>query len=313
MLKDEFGVCREGRPMRFVRVVTAVACFAGAAVVTLASEQDAIKSVTAAGGKLQYDKVGKKRVVGSVSLKGTKATDAVLKDLPEFPALSRFDLRDAPNVTAAGVAALARAKKLQVVELEGVVVSDDTVKALAAATSLTELRLTGGELTDDGVKALATLTRLQTLTLAKPGAVRGTTVPALVTLKELTTLTVSGCPLGDLGGWAALKKLPKLTTLSLPRTEVTDGGLKELGQLAQLTSLTLDGAPITDAGLPELARLKALKSLSLLDTKLTDKAVSVLSGMAQLTYLNVSEKQIGKDGADALKKALPKCDVDVAK
>ena len=95
---------------------------------------------------------------------------------------------------------------------------------------------------------------------------------------------------------------------------MTDAGLKELGQfVAQLTSLTLDGSPITDAGLPELARIKALKSLSVLDTKITDKAVPILSEMKQLTYLNVSEKQIGKDGADALKKALPKCDVDVAK
>jgi hypothetical protein len=296
-----------------LRASCAVICFAAAVLVTAGSEPDAIKSVTAAGGKLSYDKISKKRVVGSAVLTGTKITDANMKDLLEFAALTRVELRDAPNVTAAGIADLAKAKKLQVVELRGAVVSDDATKALAAATGLTELRLADGPLTDDGVKSLAALTRLQTLSLSQNTKVRGATVPALVAFKELNTLSVSGCPLGDLEGWSALKKMSKLTTLSLSRAEVTDAGLKEIGQLAQLTTLTLDGTPITDAGLPELARLKALKSLSLVDTKITEKAVPILSGLKQLTYLNLSEKQVGKDGAEELKKALPKCDVDVAK
>jgi Leucine-rich repeat (LRR) protein len=299
--------------MRVFRVLMAVVCFVGAVLVTAGSEPEAIKSVSAAGGKLQFDKVGKKRVVGSASLKGAKITDPIMKDLLEFPSLTRVDLRDAPNVTATGIADLARVKKLQTLELQGAVVSDDAAKALAVATGLTELKLSEGGLTDDGVKDFAALTKLQSLTLLKNAKIRGTTVPALVTLKELTNLSVSGCTLGDLAGWSALKKLPKLTNLSLTSAEVTDAGLKELGQVAQLTSITLDGSPITDAGLHELVRMKALQRLSVLDTKITEKAVPILSEMKQLTYLNVSEKQIGKDGAEALKKALPKCDVDVVK
>jgi internalin A len=299
--------------MRPSRLLGAFACFALGVAAAVAAEADAVKNVTAAGGKVQYDKIGKKRTVGGVSLRGAKATDAVMKDLLEFPELSRFELRDAPKVTAAGVADLARAKKLQTVELQGAVVTDESVKALAAATSINELKVADGALTDDGVKELAALTKLRSLSLLQNRKVRGTTVPALVAAKELTSLTVTNCALGDLADWSALKKLTKLTSLGLTRGEVTDAGLKELGQLTQVNILTLDGCPVTDAGLPELARMKGLQRLSLLDTKITDKAVPVLSQMKQLAYLNVSEKQIGKDGAEALKKALPKCDVDVAK
>jgi hypothetical protein len=299
--------------MRAVRVLGAVACFGITVGWIVGAEPDAIKSVTAAGGQIQYDKIGKKRVVGGVVLKGAKTTDAVMKNLLEFPALTRFELRDASNVTAAGIADLAKSKKLQVVTLQGAVVSDETAQALAAAPTITELRFEEGALTDDGVKHLAALSKLQALALTQTPKVRGTTVPALVTLKEMNSLTLSGCTLGDLAGWSALKKLPKMTSLSLGRSEVTDAGAKELGQLTQLTYLSLDGSPITDAALTDLARLKALKNLSLMDTKITEKAVDVLGGMKQLVYLGVSEKQVGKAGAEALKKALPKCDVEVAK
>lgn len=299
--------------MRALRILAAVACFAVAVGATVGSEPDAIKSVTAAGGKLQYDKIAKKRVVGGVALKGAKATDETLKDLLEFPALTHVELRDAPNVTAAGVAEFAKAKKLQKVELQGAIASDDAAKALAAATALTELRLAGGGLTDDGVAQLAALTKLQSLALTQNPKVRGATVPALVAAKDLNNLTLSDCPLGDLAGWAALKKLPKLTNLFLLQAGVTDAGLKELGQLTQLTSLALDGSPVTEAGLAELVRLKGLKSLRVMDTQITEKAAAVLSQMKQLTYLGVSEKHIGKADAEALKKALPKCDVEIAK
>jgi hypothetical protein len=299
--------------MRPFRALTLVAGFVVAVGASVGSEPDAIQSVTATGGKVTYDKIAKKKLVGGVVLKGGKVTDATMKDLLEFTALTTVELQDAPKVTAAGIADLGKVKKLQKVEIQGAVVTDEAAKALAAATTITELRLTGGALTDDGVKALAALTKLQTLTLTQAKKVKGTTVPALVAAKDLNYLTVTECQLGDLAGWGALKKNAKLTTLSLTKAGVTDAGLKEIGQLAQLASLSLDGCPVTETGLAELARLRALRSLRLMDVKLSEKAVTVLSGLKQLTYLGVSETQIGKGDAEALKKALPKCDVEVAK
>lgn len=299
--------------MRVFGLLTAVACFALAVGATAGSEPDAIKSVTAAGGKITYDKINKQKVVSGVALKGPKATDETLKDLIEFPGLTRVELRDVPKMTADGIATLAKAKKLQTVALQGTVASDDAAAALATATTITNLKMSEGGLTDDGVKQLAALTKLQSLDLTQNPKVRGTTVPALVAAKNLNTLTLSNCPLSDLSGWSALKKLPKLTSLYLTNSGVTDDGLKELGQLSQLTSLALDDTPITDAGLSELVRLKGLTSLRVKNTKITAKAAPVLAQMKQLTYLCVSEKQFGKAGAEDLKNALPKCDVEIIK
>ena len=94
--------------------------------------------------------------------------------------------------------------------MQAAIVSDDAAKALAVAITLTELKLADGTLTDDGVSRTSRLlTKLQSLTLAQNSKVRGTTVPALVTLKELNALSLSKCALGDLAGWSALKKLPE--------------------------------------------------------------------------------------------------------
>ena len=55
-------------------------------------------------------------------------------------------------------------------------------------------------------------------------------------------------------GLKELTALPKLTLLSLHKTEVTDAGLKELVALKSLTTLDLRDTRVTDAGLKELYR-----------------------------------------------------------
>ena len=116
--------------------------------------------------------------------------------------------------------------------------------------------------------------------------------------------------LSDLAGWSALNKLGGLNSLALPQAAVNDAGLKEIAKLTQLKSLSLIGSPITDSGLAELKALKSLESLNLVDTNITEKAVPILSEMKKLDMLTIREKQVGKDGVVALKKALPKCDVN---
>ena len=67
----------EDEQMRALRILAAVACFAVAVGATVGSEPDAIKSVTAAGGKLQYDKIAKKRVIGGVALSAAGASAVI--------------------------------------------------------------------------------------------------------------------------------------------------------------------------------------------------------------------------------------------
>src|SRR4051812_4880401 len=99
-----------GSPARCSAAILGLALAAGLAVAT---EEDGIKAVTAAGGKLAYEKVGKKKSVSGVKLTGAKVTDAVAKSLLEFPELTRVEIKAAPKLTADGVAELASVKKLQ--------------------------------------------------------------------------------------------------------------------------------------------------------------------------------------------------------
>jgi len=293
------------------RYFVAIFGFVLAAGLGFATEEDGIKAVSAAGGKVTYERAGKNKSVGGVTLAGPKVTDAVVKSLLEFPALIRVEIKNATKLTADGAAVVAKVKKLQVADLSGPFVTDGTAKSLSAVATITELTLSGGSLTDEGVKDLAALTKLEALAVTQNKQVKGTTVPALVAVKSLKYLTIGDCDLGDLEGWAALKTLGKLTSIALPQAGVTDAGVKELAKLTQLTTLNLDGSPITDAGLSELKALRSLDKLSVVGTKITEKSVATLSAMKKLTSLTVSEKQIGKAGGDTLKKALPNCDVNV--
>lgn len=294
---------------RCFRVCLVVVSLGFAIGFTTAAEEDAIKALAAAGGKVTYDKIAKKKGVGGVVLAGPKATDAAMKHVLEFTGLTRFEVKAGTKLTADGLADLSKFKSLQIVDLTGPAVSDASAKTLGSIGTLTELNLTGGDLTDDGVKELAALTKLETLSITQSKKIKGTTVPSLTAVKGLKYLTVNNCQLGDLEGWAAMKSMSKLTSLNLAQGNVSDAGLKEVAKLTQLTILNLDGSPITDAGLAELKTLRSLDKLSLVGTKITEKAVPTLSAMKKLSFLTLSEKQVGKAAGEALKKALPNCDV----
>jgi hypothetical protein len=77
-------------------------------------------------------------------------------------------------------------------------------------------------------------------------------------------------------GELAEADLGKVTSLVLPRTKITDAGLKEVAKLQKLTFLDLQNTKITDAGLKEVVKLKRLESLWLLGTKVTPVGVAEL-------------------------------------
>ncbi len=56
-------------------------------------------------------------------------------------------------------------------------------------------------------------------------------------------------------------RLPRLHTLSIQGTKITDAGLSEIAKLSGLTDLKLNATPTTDRGLENLAPLKNLEDL----------------------------------------------------
>ena len=70
-----------------------------------------------------------------------------------------------------------------------------------------------------------------------------------------------------------LSQLPKLGTLWLMRTKVTDGAADYLGKMKSLGRLGLDDTQITDATLQRLEGLPNLRTIGIRRTKVTDAGV----------------------------------------
>ena len=87
-------------------------------------------------------------------------------------------------------------------------------------------------------------------------------------------------------GLARLKVLPKLESLDLTRSAITDEGLAYLDKLKTLKMLGLAGTGITDQGVIRLRQQSDLQELDLAETKVTDLSFQCLSRF-RLKWLNV--------------------------
>lgn len=91
---------------------------------------------------------------------------------------------------------------------------------------------------------------------------------------------------------------------------ISDTGLMHLAKLKELRELRLDNArDVTDQGLESLKKLTKLKSLSLQYTDVAGPGLIHLAGLKQLRELNLEGTPVGREAVDALRKALPKCNV----
>ena len=93
-----------------------------------------------------------------------------------------------------------------------------------------------------------------------------------------------------------LAALPKLTTLSLSGSPITDAGLKAIEGLTQLENFDLSYTKVTDAWLKHLRGLTRLKRLNLHSTKLSDTGMQSLKGLVNLRELRVSYNQVSDQG-----------------
>jgi len=96
-------------------------------------------------------------------------------------------------------------------------------------------------------------------------------------------------------------------SLKKPKEKLTSIDIQEV------KVLYLHGTQITDAGLKEVAKLQNLKTLVLANTQITNEGLRHLMGIAsqdqRLTYISLVNTKVTADGAAALRKFLPECEV----
>lgn len=124
----------------------------------------------------------------------------------------------------------------------------------------------------------------------------------LASFPRLRTLSLYETPLTD-DGLAHLKSLTSLKNLNLGSCrKVTDAGLKYLEKLENLESLNLGFCrKITDEGFAILTRFPELKSLNLSITNVTDDRLKTVAGLKNLRHLDLDNAPITDAGIEHLK------------
>jgi internalin A len=97
-----------------------------------------------------------------------------------------------------------------------------------------------------------------------------------------------------------LVRLPKLGSLLLQRTRVTDLGLEQIRGVSHLRELDLSRLPISDAGLANVRALPDLQSLWLAETRVTDAGLASLPDLPRLDTLFLDNTAITENGIVAL-------------
>jgi hypothetical protein len=106
-------------------------------------------------------------------------------------------------------------------------------------------------------------------------------------------------------GMAHLAPLKALRFLSLWGTRITDNGLKHLEGTQELRQLDLSVTRITDAGLAIVGRLKNLETLSLNHTAVTDAGLLRLTALNRCKAINARDTKVTPAGIAAMKAKCP--------
>jgi hypothetical protein len=100
---------------------------------------------------------------------------------------------------------------------------------------------------------------------------------------------------------AKLARLPRLESINLAFTKITDVGLEHLAPLGNVRVLDLDHAEsVTDEGVAHLKHWRRLEHLNLRGTKVTSSAFEPISLMTGLRSLDVGHSRVNDDLFDEL-------------
>ena len=224
----------------------------------------------------------------ALDLSGTKISD--LTPLVNLTALRALDLS---GTKISDLTPLAHLTALRALDLPGTKISDLT--PLVNLTALESLDLSGTKVLD--IELLANLTALESLDLS------GTKVLDIEPLANLTALRRLDLFATKASDMAPLVNLTALESLNLFGTKASD--LKPLANLTALEWLFLSGTKVLD--IEPLANLTALKWLFLFDTSVSD--LTRLTHLTTLRSLHLKNTNASENAIDALRSALPECDI----
>ena len=180
--------------------------------------------------------------LASLSIRGASITDQSLKHIAQSPWLRYLQIHGM-DIDGDGFHHLAKTITLQGIVLKGVDVTDDDLAALADMPSLVSLTLIDTQVTGSGFHHMAKNPSLKSIDI-QDSPLRPKYLADLVPL-GLNWLSLSGCEITP-EGMDAIRKHPKLITLRLLQTDLTDDDVAKLSG-TKLAELELDGRQLTSA------------------------------------------------------------------
>lgn len=170
------------------------------------------------------------------------------------------------------------------VRLDDTAVTDADLRVIGKLRGVTGMHLNSTNVSDAGLRELRSCKRIHYLGL----------MGSQVTSDGLRYLQV----------------MDELDTLILEGTVVDDIGVRSLLDLKRLQILNLGKTRISARGVALLVETKTLRYLLLRETPVDESAVSALSSMNHLAELHISGTRITGQGLQAIRQALPGCEVD---
>jgi outer membrane protein assembly factor BamB len=255
-----------------------------------------------------------------LSVGETRLGDAGLQQVASLENLRGLNVELCGQLTDAGFAGLATAKRLRVLTALGTAISAEGLRPLAELPQLVALDLeVCDHVTDEACHVLAEFPALRALNLKKtafePQRIGPEGIAALSQLRRLEVLNlyandVTNDALNDIGALTSLREL------NLSLVGINDAGLKHLSSLHNLRRLQLlyavgfAGPEITDAGLAPLLQLPQLQDLDLTGSRLTDDGLHQLARLTTLRQLDLSKTKVTAEGIEKFRALAPKCRVN---
>ena len=206
--------------------------------------------------------------------------------------------------------------------LSGKTITDSTLALLTGLTELERLSSDGIQLTDAGFQHFAAFQKLKSLSFFHPAfrskEFTGSGLAALKALPKLEKLTFAGSTAGDVA-MEAIGQLTQVKEFRTWHTAQTQAGNAPLAKLS-LTSLRIGQrlpewgkdapASFDESTMSLIAQIKTLEALELTEARLTAKIIPHLQALPKLTKLKIETVEISTADVEAIRAALPNCQVD---
>lgn len=191
-------------------------------------------------------------------------------------------------------------------------ITKDAFKELECFTELSSLILIQCHVTDEHFELAQLPSTLESINVADCRSLGDRAVARLVECcPRIRTLSLDNTSITD-HSVAQLARLSNLEELDLRDTDISDKNLAELvSGCGKLRVLNLDSTKVGDGSIEILAGAKHLRILELADAGITEEGIASLSSLSQLTMLTVWGQEIDAETKRAIKASLPNTQVTV--